>query len=130
MIIPRDQIGNCVLYVHIGGCTVAGIIRDVNGAELRVSDKLQYVVLANGTHLVPFRTIEVNSFTEEGIDILGTDVAAEIRTSILYKKEKGVNIVLGSCVSFVIPADPDANIILNLTLGRRLATKLTEVQFA
>jgi hypothetical protein len=47
---------------------VPGLIRDMTGAELKVTDGVQHVVLPNRARLVPAPFMRIDGCNEEGID--------------------------------------------------------------
>ncbi|KAK1762492.1 hypothetical protein QBC33DRAFT_551699 [Phialemonium atrogriseum] len=129
MIVPGDPMADCTMRIYLGSPTVPGLIRDMTGAELGVTDGVQHVVLPNGSHLVPGPSLHIGGFTEEGIDRAlppGTEMAAALRTGNTYRKEKAGEWVPRSCVSFLVPADPGAGVVLELTIGRELGNKIRD----
>lgn len=133
MVIPIDPTADCTMRIYLGGPTVPGLIRDMTGAELGVTDGVQHVVMPNGSRLVPGPVpgpfLLIDGFTEEGIDRAlppGTEMAAALRTGNTYRKEKAGEWVPRSCVSFLVPADPGAGVVFELTIGRELGNKIRD----
>jgi hypothetical protein len=95
----------------------------MTGAELKTIEGTQQVVLPNGTRVTPAPFMRIDGLDDEGIERVlppGAKILAALRTGNLYKKEKLREPVLRSCVSFIVPADQHADIILELSLGREL----------
>lgn len=132
MSVPADPTSDSTLSINFGGPAGSQIIRELTGVELQVIDGVQHVRLQNGIRVIPFPFMRLDGFTDEGIDrVFPTDnkIAAALRKGDLYAKEKIGESVPRSCVSFVISAQPDADVILELVLGRELSDKIQKDLF-
>jgi hypothetical protein len=66
----------------------------MTGVELEVTEGIRHVVLPSGAMVVPTSSTPMNGCKEEDIDKLG-EIAATLRTSEPYKREKAGDIVPG-----------------------------------
>lgn len=134
MAVPTDPTGEPVLKMHLGEPGASDIIQKMTGVELHVVDKVRHVCLQNGIRVVPKPSMRINGFTEKGIDEIFPPlpsplIATALRSGTLYKKEKAGESFSRSSVSFIVPELHDADIIMELTLGRELGDKIQKTLF-
>ncbi|GLA72117.1 hypothetical protein AtubIFM55763_002637 [Aspergillus tubingensis] len=134
MTVPPDPTGEPVLIIYLGEPSASDIIQKMTGVELHVVDNVRHVCLQNGIRVVPTPSMRINGFTEKGIDEVLPPLpsplfATALRSGTLYKKEKAGESFSRSSVSFIVPAEHDADIIMELTLGREWGDKIQKTLF-
>ncbi|KAJ5260466.1 hypothetical protein N7478_012071 [Penicillium angulare] len=134
MDVPTDPISEPILKIYLGEPGASDIIQKMTGVELHVVDKVRHVCLQNGIRVVPTPYMRINGFTEKGIDEIFTPLPSDLigtalRSGTLFKKEKAGESFSRSSVSFIVPEGHDADIIMELTLGRELGDKVQKTLF-
>ena len=121
MSIPKDPTADCTLHITMGGPTLSDFLHTMTGVEFRVAEGKRQILLPNGATIIPMPVLRINGFNEAGISEMFTgdiDIIPALRESNLYKREMAGGHVVQSCVSFLVQADQDSDVVMELTLGR------------
>jgi hypothetical protein len=113
---PNDPSADIIVRTHLGGPSAVDIIRELTGAELKIHNGKQQVVLSNGILITPMPFIHLDGFEDKGVEHLfppshEVGFLGAFRTGNTYKKEKKKEPVPKSCISFLILANPEADIL-------------------
>ncbi|CZR66414.1 uncharacterized protein PAC_16315 [Phialocephala subalpina] len=131
MTFPPDPTADCTIRICLGGSTVADILRRCTGVELAKNNGLYRILLSNGAYLVPSPYLRVNGLDENGLNgLFGDKTEAAIRTGNVYKRQMSGEPVIQSCISFLISADAQKDVVLELMLGRELGGKIADELFS
>ncbi|OAP61297.1 hypothetical protein AYL99_03498 [Fonsecaea erecta] len=128
MTIPHDPTADHILHMEMGGPDLDDIIYKMTGVQLRKVEGKWQAVFPNGSTLTPLPAVRINGMNGVEIENLfateNHDVVSGLKTSNLYRKEKAGEPLLRSCVSFIVPTDSESDVIMELTLGCDLGSKI------
>lgn len=135
MTVPTDPTADYILHTNMAGPTVPDIIYKMTGVKLRTIEGNRQILFPNGSTLTPNPVVRINGINDDGFNNLfpptrESDLVPGLKSSNLYKKEKAGEPLLDSCVSFIVPADSESDVIMELALGYDLGTKIAVQLYA